>query len=63
MVTNAQKEATKRYEKKVYDSLRIRTRRDDLPKEAIQASADRAKESLNAYVINAVKERMRNEIK
>lgn len=61
MVTKAQKEATARYKKKVYESILVRTRKNDLPKKDIQAAADHAGESLNAYIIGAIKQRMKKQ--
>ena len=49
-----------RYNAKTYDKITIRTRKDAEPTKAqIQAAADAAGESLNSYIINAIKQRLK----
>lgn len=56
------KEVRQRYEAKVYDKVLLRLRKDtDVDKDIIQAAADRAGESLNGYIVQAVRERMERE--
>lgn len=51
--------ATIKYEAKSYDKLCIRIRKDaDITREDIQAAADLEGESVNAYVMEAVRRRM-----
>lgn len=59
-VSKAQKEATKRFEEKNYDKVLLRLRKDELSKEQIQTAAEKCGESINGYVVNAVKMRMRS---
>lgn len=60
--TQAQNKATQRYVKKSYDVLTIRTRKDDeINKAVITESANKANESVNEYVIKAVKQRIESE--
>ena len=47
-----------RYEAKVYDKVYIRLRKDDLCADDIRAAAERAGESVNAYIARAIHERM-----
>ena len=55
-------EVRQRYEAKVYDKVLLRLRKDtDVDKDIIQAAADRAGESLNGYIVQAVRERMERE--
>lgn len=52
-------EVRQRYEAKVYDKVLLRLRKDtDVDKDIIQAAADMAGESLNGYIVQAVRERM-----
>ena len=54
--------ATIKYETKSYDKLCIRIRKDaDITREDIQSAADQAGESVNAYIMEAVKKRMEEE--
>lgn len=49
----------KRYEDKVYDKVLLRLRKEtDTSKEMIQAAADAAGESINGYIVQAVRQRM-----
>ena len=53
-------EATTRYEHKAYDKVTLRLRKDTEPtRDTITAAADAAGMSLNAYVLEAVKEKMK----
>ena len=55
-------EVRQRYEAKVYDKVLLRLRKDtDVDKDIIQAAADMAGESLNGYIVQAVRERMERE--
>ena len=58
--TPASVRAHTKYEKKAYQNIRVRIRKDDpeLTIEQIQAAADAAGQSINAYVIQAIKDRM-----
>ena len=54
--------ATIKYETKSYDKLCIRIRKDaDITREDIQAAADLKGESVNAYVMEAVRRRIEEE--
>ena len=54
--------ATIKYEAKSYDKLCIRIRKDaDITREDIQAAADLEGESVNAYVMEAVRRRIEEE--
>ena len=61
MSTPAQVRAHTKYERKAYDNIRVRIRKDDpeLTTEMLQAAADAAGQSINAYVVQAIKERMK----
>ena len=50
-----------RYEAKAYDKFSLRLRKDDLSVEAVRAAADAAGESMNAYIVRAIRERMERE--
>ena len=57
--TQAQNKATQKYIKNNYDDLRIRTRKDDeINKAVITDNANKANESVNEYVVKAVKQRI-----
>lgn len=63
MVSAAQKRATTKYENKVYDKILLRIRKDrpdpsGLSRDSIQAAADAEGKSINAYILEAVKEKM-----
>lgn len=51
-------EVRERYNKKVYDKITFRTRKDDLPADRIQQAAKDRGMSLNAFIINALKKEM-----
>ena len=50
-----------RYEAKAYDKIYIRLRKDDLCADDVRAAAEAAGESVNAYIVRAVRERMTRE--
>lgn len=57
--SEAQNKATQKYIHKTYDQISIRVRKDgDITRETIQGAADRAGLSLNAYILEAVSEKM-----
>lgn len=63
MVSAAQKRATTKYENKVYDKILLRIRKDrpdpsGLSRDSIQAAADAEGKSINAYILEAVNEKM-----
>lgn len=59
MLTEARKKANNKYNKKAYDTILFRTRRDgDITKEDIQAAAAGAGLSVNEYITEAIREKM-----
>lgn len=57
--STAHKQATQRFETKAYDKILLRIRKDaDLTRHDIQKSADAKGESLNSYILNAIKQRI-----
>ena len=55
-------EVKERYNAKVYDRVTLRLRKEtETSKEAIQAAADAAGETLNGYITKAIRERMERE--
>lgn len=55
-------EVRQRYEAKVYDKILLRLRKDtETSKDAVQAAADAAGETLNGYITRAIRERMERE--
>lgn len=51
--------ATTKFEHNTYDKITVRTRKDgDLTREQIQKAADQAGQSLNSYILEAVKEKI-----
>lgn len=60
-VTKAQQAATKKFEDKNYDKILLRLRKDTLSKETVQAAAQNAGESLNAYITGAISNRIKQE--
>ena len=59
--TQAQNKATQKYIKNNYDDLRIRIRKDDkINKAVITENAKQVNESVNEFVIKAVKQRIEN---
>lgn len=62
MVSKAQIKSTTKYEHNNYDKVTLRLRRDaDLTRDRLQEAADSAGESLNAYIIEAIRQRMERE--
>lgn len=62
MVSKAQIKSTTKYERNNYDKVTLRLRRDaDLTRDKLQEAADAAGESLNAYVMEAVRRRMESD--
>lgn len=55
-ITPAQRRAVGRYEAANYDKVLVRLRKGD--REEIKAAADAAGESLNAYIVGAIRDRM-----
>jgi len=59
MKTEAQKRATAKFERSVYDKILLRIRKDTEPtRETITAAADAAGLSLNGYIMEAVREKL-----
>ena len=50
-----------RYEAKAYDKLMLRLRKDGLSADHVRVCADAAGESVNAYIVRAIRERMERE--
>ena len=50
-----------RYEAKTYDKLMLRLRKDDLSADHVRECAEAAGESVNAYIVRAIRERMERE--
>ena len=62
MVSKAQIKSTTKYEHNNYDKVTLRLRRDaDLTRDKLQEASDAAGESVNAYVMEAVRRRMEEE--
>lgn len=58
-VSKAHIRATTKFEHNTYDKVTLRLRRDaDLTRDKLQEAADAAGESLNSYVMEAVRRRM-----
>ena len=58
-VSKAHIRATTKFEHNTYDKVTLRIRRDaDLTREKVQEAADAAGESMNSYVMEAVRRRM-----
>ena len=61
-ISEAQKRATSKYQSKTYGKVCLRIRNDgEVTRDTIQQAASEAGESLNEYILNAVKMRMKNE--
>ena len=53
-------QATTRYESKAYDKITLRLRKDgDLTRETISKAAEKSGLSINAFILDAVKSKMR----
>lgn len=50
-----------RYEAKAYDKIMLRLRKDALSGERVRECAEAAGESVNAYIVRAIRERMDRE--
>lgn len=62
MVSKAQIKSTTKYERNNYDKVTLRLRRDaDLTRDKLQEAADAAGESLNAYIMEAVRRRIESD--
>lgn len=62
MVTQAQKEATARYQKKAYDKILLTIRKDGtMTADMIKEAAQKAGVSVNSYILQAVRRRMDTE--
>lgn len=57
--TEAQMRATAKYEAKAYSKVLLRVRKDEM--ELIRAAVEASGESLNGYIMKAVRERMERE--
>ena len=57
MNSEAKKRAIEKYNKKNYDKITIRVRKDET--DSIKQAAAASGESLNAYILNAVKDKMK----
>lgn len=56
MITKAQQGAVTRYEARNYDKILLRVKKGQ--REEIQDAAEQAGESMNQFIVNAIKERM-----
>lgn len=60
--TEAHYRATAKYERSAYAKVLLRLRNDaETSRDAVQAAADRAGESLNGYILDAIRQRMERE--
>ena len=57
-VSQAQQEATQRYEAKVYDKILLRLKKSELSKAEIGAAASAQGMSVNGFIVQAVKAAM-----
>lgn len=58
-ITKAGIKAHTKYESKSYDKILVRLRKDaDLTRQDIQTAADAAGESVNGYILEAVRQRI-----
>ncbi len=60
MATPAQIKAHTKYEKKAYQNIRLRVRKDDpvLSLDKIKAAADAAGQSVNAFILEAINDKI-----
>lgn len=59
-VSKAHMRATQKYEQKNYDKILLRLRRDGTPnKEDIEKAAEMLGESVNAFITNAISQRIK----
>lgn len=64
MVSKAQIQATKKYDKKTYERLNIRFRKDAiLTAEYVREHTHKTKETLNGFILRAINETMERDIK
>lgn len=58
----AQTRASNKYAAKTYDRVALVLKKTESPtKQEVQAAADRADESLNSYIVGAIRQRMESE--
>ena len=59
-ISEAQMRASAKWQAKTYDRVSLRIRKDgEVTRDAINEAAEKTGESLNEYILNAVKMRMR----
>ena len=59
--SEAQNKATQKYQKKAYENINFRLRKGETPtKEDISAAADAVGESVNGYIKEAIKQRIKS---
>nr|DAO37518.1 MAG TPA: Alginate and motility regulator [Bacteriophage sp.] len=59
MISEAKKKADAKFDKKTYDNIRLRLRKDaELNKNIVEEEAKKHGESVNAYVLKAIAERI-----
>lgn len=59
MYTEARKRANEKYNAKAYDQTLIRFRKDgDMTLEAVREAAERSGESLQGFILSAIREKM-----
>lgn len=59
MISEAKKKADAKFDKKTYDNIRLRLRKDaELNKTIVEKEAEKHGESVNAYVLKAIAERI-----
>lgn len=59
MVSKAQIDARTRWERKAYDKILLRLRKDTEPtRDSIASAANERGESMNEYIVNAIKNRL-----
>lgn len=59
MISEAKKKADAKFDKKTYDNIRLRLRKDaELNKTIVEEEAKKHGESVNAYVLKAIAERI-----
>lgn len=59
MYTEAHNKANQKYQRKAYDQTLIRFRKDgDMTLEAVREAAERSGESLQGFILSAIREKM-----
>lgn len=60
MATPARIRTNAKYEKKAYQNIRLRIRKDDpeISLDLLKTEAEKAGQSVNAYILQAIKDRM-----